>query len=48
MDKIAIRVQSLGKRFTIGGHPGGYRPFREAIGKVFARPFRSLYAAKNP
>jgi lipopolysaccharide transport system ATP-binding protein len=48
MDKIAIRVQDLSKRYRIGAHPEVYQTVRETIGNTFIRPFRFLQRLKNP
>jgi len=42
MGDVAIRVESLGKQYRIGGMPAPYRTLREEIVRALAAPLRGL------
>jgi lipopolysaccharide transport system ATP-binding protein len=42
MEQIAIRVENLGKQFSIGASQSGYKTFREVAVDAFLGPFRRM------
>ncbi|HJW89437.1 MAG TPA: ABC transporter ATP-binding protein [Anaerolineales bacterium] len=47
MDKIAIRVENLGKQYRIGLSPERYRTLRESLVEAAAAPFQARRAARS-
>ena len=45
MDRIAIRVANLGKKFRIGTTPERYRTLRDALAESASAPWRKVRAA---
>src|SRR5512140_2246223 len=42
MGNYAIRVQGLGKKYTIGAYQGRYKSIRESLMQTVTQPFRAL------
>ena len=42
MGNVAIRVENLGKQYTIGQYQGRYKSLRETLVKTFTAPFQRL------
>jgi lipopolysaccharide transport system ATP-binding protein len=42
MDKYAIRVEALGKQYTIGQFQGRYKSLRDTLSTTFTAPFKRL------